>query len=254
MIKTVNAKNTDNKIDVTNDNKETDKLLNIRQLIKGICQSRNITAKKLCNGICSESYFSEFINKGKYISKLMLDLFLQRLGINEGDFENYLLKKEYKTFNMCYEIIYLIEEKNIKKAKLKIDEFRDATKNIDKLHERFVLLMEARIMQLQNEDCEKIYIKLRDAVEITVNNFENVSLDGLLLSYNELFFMIECLSYKEKAYNCEFVQNRYNEILNYIQDSNVDNKEIKFDSIIKARLYSKLVCYLPQNRFLMENT
>lgn|GEM_PF-1360574 len=251
MAKTVNTKNVEKNIGIVhnnNDNKDTDKLLNIRQLIKGICNSRNITAKKLCYGICTESYFSEFINKGKYISKLMLDLFLQRLGINEGDFENYLSKKEYKTFNMCYEIIYLIETKDIQKAKVKIEEFRDATKNIDKLHERFVLLMEARIMQLQNEDFEKIYFKLKDAVEITVHNFENISLRGLLLSYNELFFMIECLSYKEKSYNCESVQKRYNEILNYIQDNNIDNKEIKFDGIIKAKLYSKIACLLAKKQ------
>ena len=251
MAKTVNIKNVEKDIDIihnNNDSKDTDKLLNIRQIIKGICHSRNITAKKLCYGICTESYFSEFINKGKYISKLMLDLFLQRLGINEGDFENYLLKKEYKIFNMCYEIIYLIEGKDIEKAKIKIEEFRNATKNIDKLHERFVLLMEARIMQLQNEDCEKIYFKLKDAVEITVYNFENISLDGLLLSYNELFFIIECLSYKEKAYNCESVRKRYNEILNYIQDSDIDNKEIKFDGIIKAKLYSKLTCLLAKKQ------
>jgi transcriptional regulator with XRE-family HTH domain len=231
-----------------NGNKDTDKLLNIRQLIKGVCHSRNITAKKLCYGVCTESYFSEFINKGKYISKLMLDLFLQRLGINECDFENYLLKKEYKTFNMCHEIIFLIEKKDINNAKLRIEEFRDATKNIDKLHERFVLLMEARIMQLNNEDSEKTYFKLKDAVEITVQNFENMSLDGLLIGYNELFFMIECLSYKEKAYNCKSVQMKYNEILNYIQDSNIDNNGIKLDSIIKARLYSKLACLLAQKQ------
>lgn len=220
------------------------KLLNVRKLIKNICKDKNITAKKLCENICLENYYSEFINKGKAISKLMLDLLLQRLGINEGNFEYYLSKKEYQILNIRYNVIDLIERKEIQKAKIEIEKFRVVIDKMDKLHERFVLLMEARIMQLQNESYEKIYLTLKDAVEKTVPGFENRSLDKLVLSYNELFFMIDCIHYKEMVFN-KGEEQFYLEIINYIEKKDIDN-------IIKAKLYAKTVCIIAK-RYLLDN-
>lgn len=245
MGKIGNNKNIEKTADIiqdNNDSKDADKLLNIRQLIKNICKDKNITAKKLCENICSESYFSEFINKGKLISKLMLDLFLQRLGLNEGNFEYYLSSKEYEILNIRYEIIDLIKRKEIKNAKKQIDKFRLTVGEMDKLHERFVLLMEARIMELEGEAYDKIYFTIKEAVKKTVPDFEDGSFSELLLGYDELFFIIDCTNYRDKIYNDDISQKIYNEIINYVEKSD-------FEDITKANLHAKTGCLIARRNF-----
>lgn len=236
----------------TNNSQNTLKELDIRQFIKSACKEKGVKAKELCEGICSESYFSEFINKGKSISKLMVDLFLQRLGFDEGDFEFYLSTEEYELANIRYNIIELIEKKAIYEAENEIKTYEsliDKRDKGDKLHKRFILLMKSRIMQIVGEDTSKIYEKLKESVEITVPNFESIhTIEGLVLGYNELFFIIECLNFREKIYVRENIkdnlsQKLYDEIINYIE-------KIDFDDVIKARLYSKISCLVAKKLLL----
>lgn len=236
----------------TNNSQNTLKELDIRQFIKSACKEKGVKAKELCEGICSESYFSEFINKGKLISKLMVDLFLQRLGFDEGDFEFYLSTEEYELANIRYNIIELIEKKAIYEAENEIKTYEsliDKRDKGDKLHKRFILLMKSRIMQIVGEDTSKIYEKLKESVEITVPNFESIhTIEGLVLGYNELFFIIECLNFREKIYVRENIkdnlsQKLYDEIINYIE-------KIDFDDVIKARLYSKISCLVAKKLLL----
>ncbi len=217
--------------------------LDIRQIIKNTCKEKGVKAKDLCEGICAESYFSEFINKGKSIGKLMVSLFLQRLGLDDGSFEYYLSTEEYELANMRHNIVDMIEKKAIYEAENEIKTYESLTDKGDKLHKRFILLMKARLMQLNDEDAIKIYEKLKEAVEITVPNFEiKQSIEGLILGYNELFFIIECLNFREKMYSYKqprdkLLQKLYYEIINYTE-------KIDFDGIIKARLYSKMSCII----------
>lgn len=247
MINNIKNKSVEKSVDSTqnfNDIKETDYKANIRQLIKDTCRSKKITAKKLCHGICTETYFSEFVNKGKRISEFMLDMFLQRLDIDMGNLENYLSLKEYEIFDIYDDIKYSIESGDIQKTVEKIEQIHNITKNMDKPCERFVLIMEANIMKLQNASFKEIYNKLKDAVKTTIPDFDNInSLDGLLLSHNELLFMVYCLSYKEKVCkNDDSIQNIYSEILKYIEKNTAN------DNIANRYLYPKLVCALAKKQ------
>jgi transcriptional regulator with XRE-family HTH domain len=231
-----------------NDMQESNNSLDIRQLIRNICRDQKITSRNLCMNICSESYFSEFLKNQKSINKITIDFLLQRLGLSEGNFEYYLSPKETKNLNTHYKIIELIERKDIISAENAIEEYERTIKISDKLNIRFILLMKARISFLKNESSEKIYLSLKEAVEITIPKFENKAFDRFLLSYNELFFIIECISYKEKMYidkklDNEQCQQQYYKIIKYIEKRN-------FDDIIKAKLYSKVVCLFAKKQLL----
>ena len=235
----------------TQDNKDIKEFSNsidIRQLIRNICKDQKITARNLCMNICSESYFSEFLNNQKSMNKITTDFLLQRLGLSEGDFEYYLSPKESKNLNMRYQIIELLEKEDILNAQNAIDEYEKVVEVNDKLNKRFILLMKARLSFLRNESNEKIYLSLKEAVEITVPKFEDKALDRFLLSYNELFFIIECISYKEKMcidnkLDNEHCQQLYYKIIKYIEKRD-------FDDIIKAKLYSKVVCLFAKKQLI----
>lgn len=226
----------------------SDNSLDIRQLIRNICKDQKITARNLCMNICSESYFSEFLKNQKSMNKITTDFLLQRLGLSEGDFEYYLSPKESKNLNMRYKIIELIEKEDILNAEGAIEEYEKTVEVNDKLNKRFILLMKARLSFLRNEPNEKIYLSLKEAVEITIPKFEDKALDRFLLSYNELFFIIECISYKEKMcidnkLDDEHCQQQYYKIIKYIEKRD-------FDDIIKAKLYSKVACLFARKQLI----
>lgn len=223
--------------------KDMNQIIDIGNFIKNISEEKEINVKRLCYGICSESYFSEFTGGKKSANQLIVDLFLQRLGLSEGEFENYLSYKEYKRFVRRYKIIDFIEKKEIQKAEIEIEKYKKTVAGKDKLHKRFLLLMEARIMQLRNEDYEKIYLIMKEAVEITVPTFEKELINELILSYNELFFMLNCVSFREKAYNDNQSQIFYEELMRYVEKNELDH-------IIKAKLYTKIVCLAAKKQLL----
>lgn len=223
--------------------KDAERIIDIGYFIKNIIEEKEVSVKRLCYGICSESYFSEFTRSKKSANKLTVDLFLQRLGLSEGEFENYLSAKEYKRFIARYKIIDYIEKEEIQKAENEIEKYKKTVDVKDKLHKRFVLLMKARIMQLRNEDYEKIYLVMKEAVEITVPAFEKGSIDELILGYDELFFMLDCISFREKAYNDNQSQTFYEKLIRYIEKN-------ELDYIIKAKLYPKTVCLAAKKQLL----
>lgn len=225
------------------DNKGTEQITSVGKLIKNICIEKEISFKKLCNGICTESFFSEFTSGQKSVNMLILDLLFQRLGRSEDEFEIYLMPREYERIKMRFKIVDLIEKKEIKKSEDEIEKYKKLIVKNDKFHERFLLIMKARIMHLQNESYEKIYLTLKEAVEKTVPKFEEKQLDELILSYNELFFMIECMKFREKAYKDNKSQEFYLKLINYIEESD-------FDYINKAKIYPKVVCLVAKNQML----
>lgn len=224
-------------------------MISIGYLIKNICNEKGITARKLCEGICSTSYFSEFTKNEKSVNKLISDLLLQRLGMLEGNFENYLSEKEYNKFMMRKRIINLIEKKEIQKAEKEIEEYEKSILKKDRLERRFKLLMEFGIMQIKNEDkdCqelyEKMYLTLKEAVKITVPVFEDSPIDKCVLGYNELYFILKCIMLREKICSDNKSEILYNELIKYIENSNLD-----YD--MKARLYSNTVCLAAKTQIL----
>lgn len=174
---------------------------------------------------------------------LIVDLLFQRLGRSEDDFEIYLMPKEYEKLKMRFKIVDLIKEKEIQKAEDEIEKYKKLIVKNDKFHERFLLIMKARIMQMQDKSCESIYLILKEAVEKTVHKFDERQLDELILSYNELFFMIECMRFREKAYGDNRSQEFYKKVIKYIEEND-------FDYINRAKIYPKLVCLLATNQLL----
>lgn len=224
-------------------------MISIGYLIKNICNEKGITARRLCDGICSTSYFSEFTKNEKSVNKLISELLLQRLGLFEGNFENYLSEKEFNKFMMRNKIISLIEKKEIQKAEKEIEEYEKIVLKKDRLERRFKLLMEFGIMQIKNNGkdsqqlYEKIYLTLKEAVKITVPIFEDFPIDECILGYNELYFILKCIMFREKVYSDCKSQILYNELIEYIKNSDLDYS-------MKARLYSNAVCLAAKTQIL----
>lgn len=215
----------------------------IRKFIKIVMKKKKIKLKNLCKDICSESYLSEFLNNDKSIGKFEVDLILQRLLISTEDFENYIPSKDYDNYMTCYKIVNLIEKKEYKKAEKEIEEYENTIGKKDKLQQRFILIMKSRIMQIKKENHKLVYKTLLEAVRKTIPEFEHESINYLIFGYDEVLTMIECMKFREKVYNDSKSQEFYNEMLKYIDKNN-------FDSIIKAKLYPKLVCLVAEKHLI----
>lgn len=232
-----------NNLDDNRDIDENEDRTIIGQFIREFSKSKKIKLRKLCENICSVSYFSEFLQNDKSMNKLEIDLILQRLGVSENDFEHYIPFKEYNIITLRHKIIDLIDKKETQKAEKEIEIYEKQIAKNNKLHKRFVLIMKARILQVKNEDCKEIYLTLREAVWKTVPIFEKGSIEGLLLSYSELFFMLECVKFREMAYNDGKSESFYNEVIKYIEVSDLDYT-------IKAQLYTKAICLIAEKQLM----
>jgi len=206
-------------------------------------KKKKIKLRNLCKDICSESYLSEFLNNDKSIGKFEVDLILQRLLISTEDFENYIPSKDYDNYMTCYKIVNLIEKKEYKKAEKEIEEYENTIGKKDKLQQRFILIMKSRIMQIKKANNKLVYKTLLEAVRKTIPEFEHESINYLIFGYDEVLTMIECMKFREKVYNDSKSQEFYNEMLKYIDKNN-------FDSIIKAKLYPKLVCLVAEKHLI----
>lgn len=228
------------------DIKSIDKILDIRHIIKDACKDKKISLKKLCENLCLESQFSDFLSYKKSINNLTLDLIMQRIGMSGGDFDKYITPDEYEILKIRNKIIRYVERKAIKEAESEIAKYKSTVVEEDNIHKRFILLMKVWIAQLKNKSNREIYLKLKKAVEITIPNFEKIdSLDGQVLGYNELFFLIECIKFREKMYidkqkHDKISKKIYHKVMKYIEENYFDDK-------IRAKLYPKLVCLLAKN-------
>ena len=224
------------------------------RFIENIMDETGITVKQLTDGICDESEWKNLISGG-YLSKLMMNRLLDRLGCNGIRCDTLLFASEYDDWKLRMDIIFAISDGKIMQAEELLINYADRHQlhnDIDimdcneKIEYQFVIMMQVYIMLSEKEDDAEIINKLKMSVELTIPQGTEIKLDiekNVILSVQELDILLEYYYYAMSvdAWKDNNAVNYYYEriciITDYIQSASW------FNSLSKARIFPKAVCY-----------
>ena len=210
------------------------KLIGFIELIR---REKNVKIEHLCEGLCTQGFYSKILSGEKNPGELLVNLILGRLGIAKDYYESYMSYADYIGYKMRCDIIVAIENENVNDAIINTQKYKKEIGKTSCLHERFILQAEAGIMTIEGASDDKICEKLKRAVLITIPRFEKTELGKLILSPEELFLTAEYASFEEKVKGHGTSQKIYEQIIDYMDST-------EFDNIAKSKIYPKVVCLL----------
>lgn len=171
------------------------------KLLKETREKRNITKTKLCKGLCTVTALSRYENDERIASKVFMDAFLERLGINPHKYEFILSDEEFLYSRLRNEIDNFIKRFQYNEALKTIEYYEKKIKEGKNLHLQFIYLKYGEIMINTKEYCkEEEYFTQGlkyTGCEISINPI----IDNILLTNMEmeLFYQLaECLFLQEK--------------------------------------------------------
>ncbi len=128
----------------------------------------NISSRMLCEGICSEDMYYKVENGQSSMDRISIKRLLARLGVDNGDYENYLDYDEYETWKKRKELINYIEDGDVTKANEILGSYYTRGNHVKnksriKIEKQFEMFMHLQIMKISDkseyERKAKEYIK-----------------------------------------------------------------------------------------------
>ncbi len=214
-------------------------LWDFSSLIKKAREIQGITLEALCRGICSFSMMGRVEKGERLLNKELRDRILARLGVCSDGYENFLFGEDYIVWKRRQQIVSAIERADYQTAEKLLayyDNADDDSEDEGKLGRQFKLVMKAQIMKKRGGNRAEIAKLCEAAVKLTVADIDEMSVNELCLSVQELDMILEYERYchpDRLAWRCE-------DILGYI------NSDI-FDTYSYVKIYPKVVCCLYQS-------
>lgn len=201
--------------------------------INGLRKEKECSLRQLCEGLCSHGTI-EAMEKGEWEpDKLLQDSILERLGIAAEDYVHGLGCVDYGRWLDRMHILHSITFCRPDRAEELLEEY-GRKYDIRRRHERqFWLAMKAQARRAAGCPREELYGLFREALDLTVPEWESASLDGRILSVKELNLLLEAEHYRKEGERA----GRYRQIVEYIVHSG-------FDGLGMAKIYPKAVYFL----------
>lgn len=225
----------DNKKSIIVCENSTEDEIDLGILINHIREDKKISLEKLCKGICTKGYLFESIKGLKNPNHSIISLLLQRLGLDEYEYEDYISNLEYKKYINKKDIFNLLENEDADKAMEKLNLFEKTEDMSNKFNKRFLLIANAGIMYLKKHKSIDIADIIKEAIQITAPQFLHTDLSNIILGTDELFLILEYARLKPNNHDKISSHDIYEDVIKYIN---------KWDSteLVKAKLYPKAIC------------
>ena len=212
--------------------------------IKALREKCGYSMRQLCEGLCT---FQEIacLESGKHRpEKLLQDAVLERLGVGSEDREHFLGYVAYDRWKIRQRIFHAITFEQTQRAEELLEEYarvycsgQASTTGmrgmVERLERQFYLGMKAQVRRCQGSSREELGELFQEAVELTVPESEQKSLDELVLSIRELNLMLEAEYGRGEGERPE----RYLEALDYLEKRH-------FDRVGRGKVYPKAVYFL----------
>lgn len=122
--------------------------------------------------------------------KIVMDRVLRRVGIDPGEIEMIIFKRDAERFSKRVEIYKTYNEKQYDKLEQLLQEYEEETKRLHLIHQQFVKKMRAWMMIQQNKKMHEIILVLKEAIHYTVPDFGKVPLKKISLAPEEIELLI----------------------------------------------------------------
>lgn len=208
------------------------------ELLRWFRLDKNVTAKKLGGGICSETAISNYEKDSRALDTVLLEVFLERLGVSEENFAFLLSEEEYAYFTWKSEVYHLIETADwdiLETVLLKPEAV--AVVGNDKIQKQFYKYVSAILEAEKYAHYEIAADYLAIAIEQTMGDIHDTLTNGIPLSVQELHIALLYLHYSLCAARMEktMAERMFYELKTYILNSHLDIME-------KCKIYPKLLC------------
>lgn len=156
-------------------------IVTVGVLIRELRLQQKISQQTLCQGLCSKSKLSK-IEKGTLNPDIILaQALLQRLGISEREFVFWGNEKDTKFHEYIYRLKRLSSPLDHTQQKL-LNEFKQLVTEKDTLYRQHLLFEESYLIK----DPEQKILFLKDALRLTLKNFDIYKILQYRLSWTEL--------------------------------------------------------------------
>lgn len=214
--------------------------INFHNFFQLMRQLHDVTLEQACEGLCSVSMMKRIETGERLPDKQMRDRILSRMGVPLEGYEDYLSTEEYEQWFLRQKLHESIEKKNIYEAEEYLDEYKVYEKK-SAVEAQYCKAMELMLLQMKKAPKEKQRKVIEGAVALTMTSIQNVFLEKMLLSEQEINLLIEyvwlraCDDKPEGEFGWRYQQ--YKNLLDYIRHSHLDN-------FCRAKVYPKAAYYL----------
>ncbi len=203
-----------------------------------------VSAKVLCEGICTEDMYYKVESGSKTIDRVSIKRLLARLGVDNGNYAHFLGCFDYAIWEKRVQIINLIEDDRLDEAECLLNSYPVLENNVKNksrinIENQFCDFMKLQILKKREKCIFKKEYKdiIEKALKRTVPKADSKPLDKLLLSPLEMNLYLEyvrCI-YNDKTVNDKW--NMYINLLEYIEKA-------KFGEISQTKIYPKTIVYM----------
>lgn len=210
--------------------------------LKVMRTGKNVSLEQLGWGLCSVSMMNRIEEGRRLPGKMMRDRLMDRLGVANDGFEDYLQPDEYVSWKIRQDLLHAIENKDMGMAERVICQYERNDTGGNAIERQFYLTMKVWLMQYQGASDKELRAVLKYAIDLTMPECSRWK--GHPLAAQEWNLLLEYIRYggdvghmpgsgKEDDYKV----SAYGAVLEAIQDS-------KMDSYSCARIYPKAAHYL----------
>ncbi len=173
----------------------------ILNMIRLESKDQKIPQKRLCYGICSEAYLSKCFRKGTEMDKLMLEAFLQRLGISTRRYTFILKDGEYDLFALRERMRMCIWNNEPEKIDGYIEEYLKKMADLrcaENLHYQVLGLLRSYSLAQMKVSYEEQLKNVLEALAQTKMTLDSIDFENCSYSEIELLLIIRTAMILEK--------------------------------------------------------
>lgn len=137
--------------------------------LKAMRKGKKVSIARLSRGICSASMLARIEAGERLPEKIVRDRFLERLGLTNDGYEDYLQPDEYALWKSRQDLLRAVENKDVKEADRLIVRYEQNSQNQSNVIERqFYLAMKGQLAQYRNEQETELRSLYGKALGLTV--------------------------------------------------------------------------------------
>jgi len=201
---------------------------------------KNVTLEQLGWGICSVSMMSRIEEGRRLPEKMTRDRLMDRLGVANDGFEDYLQPDEYILWKARQDLLHAIENNELDRAGQMICQYERNDGGGNAIERQFYLAMKVQVMRRQGALDEETQAVLKCAIGLTMPECLMDQWKGYVLAdqeWNLLLEYIRCGGNVGQIMENGHKASAYEALLEAIQES-------KMDIYSRAKIYPKAAYYL----------
>ncbi len=212
--------------------------------MKAVRTGKNVTLEQLGWGICSVSMMNRIEEGMRLPEKMTRDRLLERLGVTNDGYEDYLQPDEYARWTTRQDLLFAIENDEPDRAWRMIRQYEENARSGNAIESQFYLAMKVQLMRRQEAMEEELRTVLQRAIACTMPEYHMRQWKKCLLSGQEWNLLLEFIrsggdvgQIAESGWRDSYKAMAYEALLEAVQESGMDIYS-------RARIGSKAAYYL----------